>query len=157
MLMQYILKGILLSFLWTSCDSNSTKSASRNSNEKQTITIPTKGTVDNNFNDFIEKFSSDAAFQLRRTKFPLKIKWYDLDNDRDSLIYKDSSGFEMIDFRTKKSIGQLDQWEQRIVVDYSSASAIIEIRGIENGIAVDYLFEKINEAWVLVEIHDSST
>jgi len=157
MLRRYFITSILLSFLLTSCDSSSTNTASRHTNEKQTITIPTKETVDNNFNDFIEKFSSDSAFQLSRTKFPLKIKWYDLDNDKDSLIYKNMSGFEMMDFRKKKSTGQYDQWEQKIVVDKNNTSATIEIRGIENGIMVDYLFEKINEAWILIEIDDSST
>jgi hypothetical protein len=63
----------------------------------------------------------------------------------------------MMDFRTKKSTGRYDQWEQKIVIDKSNASATIEIRGIENGIMVDYLFEKVNGAWMLIEIDNSST
>ena len=137
----------------TSCDSNS----NQNSKGNQTVAIPTKEAVDNNFNDFIEKFSADSTFQLRRTKFPLKIKWYDLDNDRDSIIYKEKTEFEMMDFRKRKSTGQHDQWAQKIVVDKNNTSATIEIRGIENGIMVDYLFEKIHDAWMLIEIDDSST
>lgn len=157
MLRQYFITSLLFAIVLTSCDSGSMNTTSRHLNEKQTVTIPTKETVDNNFNDFIEKFSADSAFQLNRTKFPLKIKWYDIDNDRDSLIYKDRSGFEMMDFRKKKSTTQYDQWEQKIVVGKNNTSATIEIRGIENGIMVDYLFEKINEAWMLIEINDSST
>jgi hypothetical protein len=141
----------------TGCGNNSTNSASGQSTETQTPTIPTKETIDSNFNDFVDKFSSDSTFQLSRTKFPLKIKWYDLDNDKDSIIYKDRSDFEMMDFRKKKSRGQYDQWEQKIVVDKNNTSATIEIRGIENGIMVDYLFEKINGAWMLIELDDSST
>lgn len=152
----YIASFFLVTLI-TGCVNSSTNSASEQSNETQTPTIQTKEAFDNNFNDFVQKFSSDSTFQLSRTKFPLKIKWYDIENDRDSLIYKDRSGFEMMDFRRKKSTGQYDQWVQKIVVDENNTSATIEIRGIENGIMVDYLFEKINGAWMLIEIDDSST
>lgn len=148
---------ILFVFLLTACDSSSTNSPSLQSKETQNQTIPTKEAIDNNFNDFINKFSTDSTFQLSRTKFPLKTKWYDIDNDRDSLIYKDRASFEMMDFRKKKSTGQYDQWEQKIVVAKNNTSATIEIRGIENGIMVDYLFEKVNGKWMLIEIVDGST
>lgn len=157
MLIRYFITSILLSILLISCDSTLTNTTNRYSNEPQTVTIPTKETVDNNFKTFIEKFSSDSVFQLSRTKFPLKIKWYDIINDRDSLIYKNRVDFEMMDFRKKKSTGQYDQWEQKVVADKNNTSVTIEIRGIENGIMIDYLFEKINEAWVLIEIDDRST
>ncbi|OAQ39868.1 hypothetical protein A5893_09880 [Pedobacter psychrophilus] len=130
---------------------------SQNYAEKQTVTFPTKEKVDNDFNDFLIKFSSDTSFQKSRTKFPLKINWYDIEKDKDSLIYKDVSDFEMMDFRKKKSKGQYDQWEQKILVDKDNTSAIIEIRGIENGIMVDYLFKKIKNVWMIIEIRDGST
>jgi len=63
----------------------------------------------------------------------------------------------MLDFRQKKSTGRYDQWEQNIVVDKNNTTARIEIRGIDNGIMVDYLFAKIDDAWMLVEVEDSST
>ena len=154
---RYFLISFLFAIILTSCDNSSTNSTSVHSNEKQSTTIPAPEAVDNNFNDFIEKFSTDTAFQLNRTRFPLKTRWYDSDNDRDSLIYKERSEFEMIDFRKKKSIGRYDQWEQKIVFNKKNASATIKFRGIENGIMVDYLFAKINEAWMLIEIVDSST
>ena len=157
MFKQHYIISLLFVTLLTSCDNSSTTSTSGQSNDTQTSTIPTKEAIDNNFNDFIDKFSTDSTFQLSRTKFPLKTKWYDLDNDRDSLIYRERSSFEMMDFRKKKSTGQYDQWEQRIVVDKNNTSAIIGFRGIENGIMVDYLFEKINGAWMLIEVDDSST
>lgn len=87
----------------------------------------------------------------------MKVKLYDIDNDRDSVIYKETSDFEMMDFRKNKSTGRYDQWEQKIVVDKADTSATIEIRGIDNGIMVDYRFKKINKAWMLTEIDDSST
>lgn len=153
---QYV-TSILLFTLLTACDSSSTKSSGGASTETQSLTTPTKETIDNDFYDFIEKFSADSTFQLSRTKFPLKTKWYDMDNDSDSIIYKDRSKFELMDFRKKKSTGQYDLWEQKVVIGKDNASVTIEIRGVENGIMVDYLFEKINGAWMLIEIDDSST
>lgn len=80
-----------------------------------------------------------------------------MDNDRDSIFYRDSSSFDMIDFRKYKSTSQYDQWEQKIVIEKASTFATIEISGMDNGILVDYLFQKINGAWMLIEIDDSST
>jgi len=153
----YYITSLLFVTLLSACDRSSTSSTSEQSPDNQTSIIPTKGAIDNNFNDFIERYSTDSVFQLSRTKFPLKTIWYDIDNDKDSLIYRDRSGFDILDFRKKKSMGNYDQWEQKIVVDKNNASATIEIRGIENGIMVDYIFEKIYGAWMLVEIVDSST
>lgn len=157
MFKRHYVKIILFVSLLTACDSSSKNSTSRQSNETQYRTIPTKEAIDNNFNDFINKFSTDSTFQITRTRFPLKTKWYDIDNDKDSLFYKDRASFEMMDFRKKKSTGQYDQWEQKIVVAKNNTSATIEIRGIDNGIMVEYLFEKINGAWMLIEMADSST
>lgn len=157
MLNQSILASLLFSILLTSCDNSSTYTTSGQATKKPIVTEPTPETTDNNFNDFIEKFSTDTAFQASRIKFPLKTKWYDMDNERDSVIYQDRLGVEMMDFRTKKSTGQFDQWEQQIVIDKNNTSATIQIRGIENGIMVDYSFEKINGSWMLVEMDDSST
>jgi hypothetical protein len=154
---RYYIVGLLFLLLFIACDNNSTNSTNGKSNERQAHASPIKEDVDSNFNDFIDQFSTDSTFQLSRTKFPLKTKWYDLDNGKDSLIYKDRSSFEMIDLSKKKSTGQEDQWERKIVIDKKNTSAIIEIRGIDNGIIVDYLFKKINGAWMLIEIDDSST
>ncbi|WP_207420225.1 DUF4348 domain-containing protein [Desertivirga brevis] len=151
----FIPKLILVSFL-SCCADRPTSGISNNLKENYSVIGGAREAVDSNFNDFIEKFSSDTAFQISRTRFPLKVKWYNNENDRDSLIYKDRSAFEMIDFRKKKSDTKYDKWEQKRMVD-KATSARIEIRGIDNGIMVDYLFEKIKGAWMLIEIDDDST
>ncbi len=157
MFKQYYFTSFLFLTLFSACDSSSVNSSSSKSKETQTPANLIKEDVDINFNDFIYKFSTDSTFQLSRTKFPLKTKWYDSDNGRDTIIYKEKSSFEMMDFRRKKSKGEYDQWEQKIVVDKNNTSAKIEIRGIENGIMVDYLFEKTEGKWMLIAIVDSST
>ncbi len=154
---RYYLTSLLLVVLLTCCIHKSTNTADRHLSEKPASVVPPDEDVDDHFSDFIEKFSTDSVFQLSRTFFPLKVKWYDIVNNRDSLIYKEKSHFEMMDFRKNKSTGRYDQWTQKIVVGEASTSATIEIRGIDNGIMVDYRFKKINKAWMLIEIDDSST
>ncbi len=154
MIRRFYIASLFIAAILIACNDSSINSTSGLKNETKTST---KEDIDGNFNDFIDKFSTDSIFQISRIKFPLKSKWYDLDNDRDSIIYKEKSNFKMMDFRKKKSAIQQDQWEQKIVIGKDHASATIEIRGIENGIMVDYLFEKINGVWMLIEIEDSST
>lgn len=150
----YIVSLLFITIL-TACGNRPIHSADGGINELQGQIIASKEAVDDNFNVFIEKFSADSTFQQSRVKFPLKTKWYDLSNGRDSIIYQDRAGFKMMDFSKKKTSGQYVQWVQKIVVDREKAR--IEIRGIKNGIMVDYLFEKVSGAWMLIEIKDSST
>jgi hypothetical protein len=101
MFIRYYVIIFLNVIVLTACDNSSTNSTSGQSKETQSSTILKKEAIDNNFNDYVNKFSSDSIFQLRRTKFPLKIKWYDVENDKDSLIYKVRTSYKMIDFRKK--------------------------------------------------------
>ena len=152
------LKPIFLSVVFlTSCANNPQNSTKKPSGEKPTTSIQNKKPLVQSFNHFIEKFSTDANFQKSRTKFPLKVTEYGTTDDGDTIIYKERSEFVMVDFRQKKSTGRYDQWEQNIVVDKNNITARIEIRGIDNGIMVDYLFAKIDEVWMFVEVEDSST
>lgn len=154
MFIHYFTTCLLVVILLTSCnESNNYKLTGEN----ETAINRENEVIDDNFNDFIKKFSSDSIFQLSRISFPLKTKMYDIDNERDTIIFLEKHGFELMDFRKKKSEGKYDQWEQKIVVDKSNTSAKIEIRGIDNGIMVDYLFEKDKDGWMLVGIEDNST
>ena len=124
---------------------------------EHSIVSSEEGKVDLDFSLFIEHFSEDSAFQLNRTKFPLKITRYDLVDDKETIIYKSRSKFNILDFRIKKSNSRYDKWTQEIVMDKTKNKATIEINGIENGIMVEYYFEKIAGKWLLVGIRDSST
>ena len=75
---QLFITSAVLSALLTACNFNSTTSTNAQTDETHTPTIVVGEFAEHNFNDFIVKFSTDTAFQLSRTKFPLKIKWYDL-------------------------------------------------------------------------------
>jgi hypothetical protein len=156
-IMKYFIFWFLFVITFMSCDNRSSDNTSSDLINNKSALYPQKEIVDDNFNDFIDRFSADSVFQLNRTKSPLKIKRYYIDTDQDTVHFLERANFEMIDFRKTKSEGKYDQWEQKIVVDKNGTTARIEIRGIENGIMVDYLFEKKTGIWMLIEIDDSST
>jgi hypothetical protein len=141
---------------FSSCKSDSRKAEIPQSNQQASAGYFNES-IDRDFNAFIEQFSIDSAFQLNRIKFPLPIKQYNIENDKDTIVYRQNSTFLKMDFRKKKSGSVHDEWKQEIVLDKSGTNARIEIRGIENGIVVDYFFEKRNGKWMLVRVNDSST
>ena len=108
-----------------------------------------------NFDDFFNKFRSDSIFQTERVKFPLTLVTWDIDDnlateeiDRENwrhlkLEYKDEFGTREIDAYTQ---------ETKIYAD----SAKIELRGVDNGIHVDYVFNKVDGQWTLTTERDYS-
>lgn len=146
---------LLLSIHLTSCNRSSTNTSREDANKHDVVLNKSKESIDDNFSDFIKKFSIDSTFQLSRITFPLKIQWRSI--DQDTLFYYDRSEHEMMDFRKEKSTTLFNRWKQTILIDQNNTSATIEIRGIDNGIMIDYVFEKIHRMWMLVEVIDSST
>ncbi len=151
---QLLIISVLILIL-VSCG-NSQQKTEVKSAENTNSTVSELNLVDSNFNDFIEKFSSDSLFQIRRTKFPLKVSWEDSDNNKGE-SFQDLSNFEIIDFRIKKSNNKSDNWELKSIIAEDNLSAKIEIQGVDNGILVYYLFVKDNGIWKLVEVNDKST
>ena len=151
---QILIISVLILIL-VSCGNSPQKSEVKSVENSNSITTELN-LVDSNFNDFIEKFSSDSLFQISRTKFPLKFTWEDVDNN-NGITFQDLSNFEMIDFRIKKSNNKNDNWELKSIIAEDNLSAKIEIQGVDNGILVYYLFVKENGIWKLVEVNDKST
>ncbi len=147
----------LLVVLLLACDNRFTAIKSEQSNHLQFTSAKTSASVDSLFNTFILKFNKDTSFQRNRIKFPLKIKRMNLYNFHDTIIQIDNSSFELIDLQKEKYQSHLSDWVKKIIVAQHDTSAIIEIRGKENGIQVDYLFHWINGNWMLTEINDNST
>jgi hypothetical protein len=76
--------------------------------------------------------------------------------DKDTIVYWKRSELRRLDFRNNLEAGKRD-WEKAIVVNKNGEKAVVEIRGTENGLNVDYIFEKVKGLWFLVEIDDRST
>lgn len=146
---------IISCLLLFSCNNNTSDFTNVKSGQAAADSSIQNEIANNDFNSFIEKFSTDTLFQISHTIFPLKITWYEI--ERDTIFYKGKSEVEFVDFRIKEYNGEVDRWKQNIVIAESKNSAVIEIRGVDNGIHVDYIFELINDVWMFVEIDDSST
>ncbi|MFM9948680.1 MAG: DUF4348 domain-containing protein [Saprospiraceae bacterium] len=153
---------IFLGILFFSCG-GSEKKQNQTTNASETpvwepavaqTTIPDG--VDANFETFLSYFNKDSVFQISRIDFPFKIKENDSDYKPVERIIQKSE-WRKIDFSYDESSAntEFDRYEQKNVVD--GDKAVIEVRGIENGIMVDVYFEKKNGKWKLLTWVDSST
>lgn len=109
--------------------------------------------LDSKFETFIEYFSKDSLFQVSRVDFPLKMKASEGNEETETIINK--SDFRKLTFGDKSAkTREFDKYEETIKVN--GYKAIIETRGIDNGIYIDTFFEKRNGKWRLVTSVDSS-
>lgn len=96
---------------------------------------------------FIEKFSLDSLFQESRIIFPLKKKYLN-----ENLI------------EVEKLLEEQDWW--RVILESTDNYSMryydkenrgyVELKGIESGINITYIFELKDGEWFLVEIEDVS-
>lgn len=110
------------------------------------------------FNRFIERFSKDKHFQLQRIKFPISVIVPDT-GDQGMAPKEESIGkyeWEQLDLTYDSTYlsRPYDQYYQ--VVRFRDDTAVVEIRGINNGIYADYYFSKINDEWYLVTLCEAS-
>ena len=107
--------------------------------------------LDFEFINFFTKFLADSTFQMNHIHFPLLATLVDYDNDDYPLITKT---IPLEDWKYwRVSINQLMVLSN---IDTKNKYRTIHFRGVENGIAVIYTFEKINESWKLIEFEDYS-
>jgi hypothetical protein len=131
---------------------------SESGSEERVTAVTPEADEEEEFDQFVEQFSKDESFQLRRIKFPI------------SVIIPDTGHVGMAP--TKESIGKYD-WEPLDltydstfltrpydqyyqVVRYRNDTAVVEIRGINNGIYADYYFTLIDRKWYLVTLYEAS-
>ncbi len=109
--------------------------------------------ADFQFLKFIKDFSKDSLFQISHVKFPfpnIYIDW-ELDDPSevcDSIQYKD--------WRHMNLIKDLDDLFI-IQTDTNTLYRSIYLRGIDNGISIEYHFERINGNWNFVKVEDYSS
>ncbi len=114
--------------------------------------------LEEEFNRFIERFSKDEHFQLQRIKFPIRVIVPDT-GDQGMAPKEESIGkyeWEQLDLTYDSTYlsRPYDQYYQ--VVRFKDDTAVVEIRGINNGIYADYYFSKINDEWYLVTLYEAS-
>ncbi len=110
------------------------------------------------FDLFLKKFSEQRSFQLNRVKFPINVTVPDTDDEGMAPIEETIGRYEweMLDFTYDSTFltRPYDQYYQ--VVRFQNDTAVVEIRGIDNGIYADYYFELIDNRWYLVTLCEAS-
>ena len=107
-----------------------------------------------NFDNFIYRFISDSLFQLERINFPLKSSTQtDLDEEDTRLIEKK-------DWKIVRLFGQ-EEYRPQIYDNFTREFRDTDERlfcweGIENGIYVEYKFQRLSGLWYLIEYNDYS-
>ncbi|WP_066627988.1 DUF4348 domain-containing protein [Labilibacter marinus] len=107
------------------------------------------------FNNFLELFSSDSTFQLNHILFPLKFTSIDMEEDEFiDLIKKEDWKFLQLGNNSETKNRNTNSHQQSIELGVDKAKILI--RGIDNGISIDFVFEKRNGNWILIEWNDYS-
>jgi hypothetical protein len=111
----------------------------------------TDKTHQEDFKYFFRLFNNDTVFQISRIAFPLKVK---INNDDlelvDYVIPKEKYTTINLDKNPKER-----DYKQQLIL--KGDKAVIQQRGLNNGIFIDYYFEKIDGKWQLVTWVDVST
>lgn len=154
---------IILTLLITGCGSGTTDTVT-SVNEKDSIIKDTAETVvaatlereDEDFSAFFEKFTTDSLFQVERVKFPWTLMTWEIDEDapiKESIHIEDWR-FAPFYYEDSYSTRQTDAYTQEI--KHYCDTVKIEIRGVDNGIFINYEFIKDNNEWFLVSAKDYS-
>ncbi|MFD2541323.1 hypothetical protein ACFSSB_03265 [Lacinutrix gracilariae] len=124
-------------------------------NNKTEIIIPEN--IDSEFKLFLNFFNKDSTFQISRVDFPIKIKDFQKVEFELNERIVNQSEYVLKKISVNKTSEKEDfrEYEQTIIIE--NENALIEINGIENGIAIEYEFKKINGKWKLITWTDQST
>jgi hypothetical protein len=142
---------IIWTLLLFSCGTKTNDSTA----DKNTESIKTD-LVEENFNDFFERFKTDSIFQVERVMFPMTIKSWDTDEDKPTTDKIEISNWRHLEFEYNDEYAkrEIDAYTQETKMYADSAK--IQLRGVDNGIHIDYEFTTIGGQWFLVSEKDYS-
>jgi len=153
----------LFIFLFISCSQGSAHKngeQGKEIQERDALSSPEEVTLSGTeeFDQFIQKFSTEESFQFERIKFPISVIIPDTGHEGMAPMheYIGKYDWEMLDLTYDSTYltRPYDQYYQ--VVRFENDTAVVEIRGIDNGIYADYYFSLINNKWYLVTLYEAS-
>ncbi|HBX44834.1 DUF4348 domain-containing protein [Limibacterium fermenti] len=110
------------------------------------------------FRAFLDSFSARESFQLKRVKFPITATVPDEQDEGMAPMTEtiDKYDWEMLDlyYDSTYATRTYDKYYQ--TVRFTSDTAVVEIRGIDNGIYANYYFKLIDNQWFLVTLNETS-
>lgn len=136
-----------------SCSQNSKSNNDKNNQKEHAEDLSGE-----DFTAFLESFNKMPTFQRQRVLFPVEATVldpteYGMGTVKEKINYED---WFLLDFSYDSTYRtrQMDRYEQNIHL-YKD-SALIEHRGIDNGIFANYLFTKNEGKWFLKSFTDVS-
>ncbi len=146
---------ILLAFvlsLW-SCAGNADKEKN-DSDIKTAQKNNSQQSGQEDFNQFLDNFSTDRIFQFQRIVFPITVSAPDANEitltPTEEKIEK--TGWELLDLTYDSSFATRDFDKYVQTVNFRKDTAHVSLRGIDNGIYADYYFKLIDGEWYLVTL-----
>ena len=145
---------ISLSIVLFGCNMNQTKEPNRNEAGSEQFSVNDK---DESFETFFDAFNKDSLFQISRIDFPVKIDLGDLEEDASTFTEIDKGSWTHLDLHYEDSCAtrEIDKYTQEIIKTRDTVR--IEIRGIDNGIFINFIFIKKQNQWKLAAWEDFST
>lgn len=154
---------LLISFILLSCYSKNAdfqtasvlNELSREQTEKANSDSTKTDNSDIDFESFLKEFSANEEFQLARIDFPLKVILLDIDDKEEikTILKEEWQHTNLLDTANIETL-DIDAYSQR--TDLSESESIIKLRGIDNGIRIDYIFKLRERLWYLTEILNAS-
>lgn len=154
----------LLAFLIFSCTERAGKKGrvvGKGKTETETVKVDSTQEAlysGENFDQFIRKFSTQESFQLERIKFPINVIVPDDGHEGMAPMEETIGRYEWepldLSYDSTYLTRPYDQYYQG--VRYGKDTAVVEIRGINNGIYADYYFTLIDKKWYLVTLYEAS-
>ncbi|PLB86108.1 hypothetical protein C0T31_07360 [Dysgonamonadaceae bacterium] len=155
-----VLLFILISTFGSGCTTNGSPKhfSDGTQTSKNIVSVSENQSQIEDFSTFFENFNDDRIFQLKRISFPIYAIVGNPDDEglapMKEVIEKQDWEYIDLSYDSTYVSRDYDQYLQR--VRFASDSAIVELRGIDNGIYANYYFKQTNGKWFLVGIEDTS-
>lgn len=113
---------------------------------------------DNGLSFFLSKYFADSSFQIKHTNFPLNLNtWVDTDEEdfKDTTFLINQNDWVFISKYHGLDRFPLVRFNWNAFEDYGNR-IVLFVGGNDNGIHVDYHFEKLDSEWILKRLDDDS-
>lgn len=106
------------------------------------------------FGSFFQRFTTDSVFQISRVDFPFHIRTSSEGDESETVIDKAAWRFSPFHYDSSFATRRVDAYTQQ-VKSYGDTISL-ELRGVDNGIYIDYEFVFRNGKWFMVSGSDYS-
>lgn len=152
--MQKILLCLAFLIIISGCDSTPEEYFDRDNTDSEVL--KDSADIAEDFMPFFEQFREDADFQVEHVQFPYKVEIWELGAEKPEIdkVFKDEWEHLRFQYDSSFATRKTDAYRQEIK-SYGD-TVRIELRGIDNGIMIDYEFVKLEGEWKLIAEKDYS-